>query len=298
MRTVLGGLLLATTAAVAQAQSASAELHVSHDSDGLNQRQLTAGFSGAAGWGLKAGAMRFTGPDGWNADGQRLVATYRHESEGVQLDANAGVVKLGSHDRAVGALDVMRKVASASSLGLSVERNLVDSVRGIDAGLVFTSLALVADHAFNERFNVGLAGGSTWFSNDNRRPFLRTRWNASLYEPVGLNAYLKTRSYRNSNPYRAEYFSPERLNEVSLGLSTRLAVAGRAVLSAALDSGQQHTEAGREAIWSVSVGVSSVRDAPLRWSLALQAANTAALFGGDVGNYRYTSLLGQMNVPF
>jgi hypothetical protein len=87
------------------------------------------------------------------------------------------------------------------------------------------------------------------------------------------------------------------LNEVSLGLSTRFVVARHAVLSAALDAGQQHTEGGREQIWSVSAGVSSRRDAPLRWSLALQAANTAALFSG-AGTYRYTSLLGQLDIPF
>ena len=297
MRTVLGGVMLASVATFAQAQSTNAELHLSHDSDGLNQQSATAGYAGAAGWGLKAGAMHFSGPDGWEANGQRLAATYRRASARDRLDANVGVVKLGDHDHAVGGLDVLRSVGPTSSLGVSAERNLVDSRLGIDAGLVFNSLALVAEHAFNDRFNVGLAGGAAWFSNDNRRPFLRTRWNASLNEGLGLNAYLKTRSYRNSNPYRAEYFSPERLNEVSLGLSTRLVVAGHAVLSAALDTGEQHTEAGSEPIWSLLLGVASMRDAPLRWSLALQAAHTAPLIGGT-GTYRYTSLVGQVSIPF
>ena len=70
-----------------------------------------------------------------------------------------------------------------------------------------------------------MAGGVALFSNDNRRPFLRTRWNASLDADWGLNAYLKTRSYRNTSPNRPEYYSPERLNEVSLGLSSRFVAA-------------------------------------------------------------------------
>ncbi|MBW8832828.1 MAG: hypothetical protein JF606_26225 [Burkholderiales bacterium] len=296
MKAMLIGALLAAAAAATPAQDVSARLDASHDSDGFDEQQATLAWTGAAGWGLKAGALHYSAP-GWTADGRLLAATYRHKVSGALVEASAGMAKIGTHVHAVGVLDVLRPVAAASSLGVSAERNVVDSRLGIDAGLTFNSLALVADHAFNERFNVGLAGGSSWFSDDNRRPFLRTRWNFSFNEKFGLNAYLKTRSYRDSMPNRAEYFSPERLNETSLGLSSRLIAAQRVVLSAAIDAGRQHTETDAKPIWSYSLGVSSLRNASLRWSLVLQAANTGPLVS-RAGDYRYTSLVGQVSFPF
>lgn len=303
MKALLGTMLLAAAAAGAQAQSVQATWQLSHDTDGLDQRHATLGYIGAAGWGVKAGAMHFSAPAGWSAGGQLLAATYRRPAApGVPvplrlLEASLGAAHIGHQTHAVASFEWLRPLGAASAIGVSAERNVLDSQQGIDDGLVFNSAALVGDHAFNARFNVGAAVGVTGFPDDNRRPFLRTRWNLALNESIGLNAYLKTRSYRNTNPYRAAYYSPERLNELSLGLSTRFAAGERVVLSAGADAGQQHTENGREAIWSVALGVAALRQAPLQWSLGLQAANTAAAFGGG-GGYRYTALVGQLRVPF
>ena len=294
---VIGALCLAA-AGVAQAQSVSTEVQASHDSDGLDQRSIALGTATSGGWGVKGAAMRFTAPGGWAADGQLLAATYQRATQATQFNAAAGVARVGRHDHAVGSLDVLHALGTSggSALGLSAQRSVLDSRAGIDAGLTYDSAAVVADHAFSQRFNVGMVGGATWFSDGNRRPLLRTRWNLSLHEGSGLNAYIKTRSYRNSDPYRPEYFSPERLNEASLGLSVRFAAAGRTVLSAALDAGRQHTELDVEPIWSFSLGISSARAARVQWSLAVQAAHTAALMS-STSTYRYTSVVGRISVP-
>ena len=296
MKALFSAIALAAAATVAGAQDISYGLHLSHDSDGLNQQRATVRGAIGSGAGLKVGALRYSAADGWSANGQLLAATYRQATTGTQIDANAGVASIGRHDHAVASIDWLRQLGGGGSVGVSAERDVVDSRLGLDAGLTFNSVAAVADHAFTDRFNVGLAGGWMWFTDDNRRPFLRTRWNVSLAERIGLNAYLKTRSLRNSMPYRPEYFSPERLDESSLGLSTRFVAGGRVVMHAAMDAGEQQTESGRESIWSLSLGVSSARNAPLRWSLIFQAANAASLFSGN-GTYRYSSLGGQLSVP-
>lgn len=295
-RASIGALCMAA-AHCALGQNVSAELHGSHDSDGLDQRALTLGAAIASGWGLKATAMRFTAPQGWSEEGQALVATYQRASESAHVDAAAGLARIGGHDRLVGAIDVAHTTgpAGTSSLGFSAQRQLLDSRAGIDEGLTYETGVLVADHAFTPRFNAGLAAGATWFSDGNRRPLLRTRWNYSLREDIGLNAYLKTRSYRNADPYRPQYFSPERLNEVSMGLSSRVASNG-VVVSAALDAGSQHTELDVEPIWSLSLGVSSARKARVQWSLVAQVAHTASLLG-STSTYRYSSLTGRIGVP-
>jgi hypothetical protein len=278
-------------------QGVSTELHGSHDSDGLDQRALTVAAATAEGWGMRATAARYTAPGGWSEDGRVLAATYQRASESARFDAAAGLARIGRHDRLVGSIDVLQPVGAAgtSSLGFSAQRQMLDSRAGIDAGLTYESGVLVADHAFSPRFNLGVAAGATWFSDGNRRPLLRTRWNYAVRDDMGLNAYVKTRSYQNSDPYRPEYFSPERLNEVSLGLSSRV-VANGTVVSAALDAGSQHTELDVEPIWSLSLGVSSPRKARVQWSLVAQTAHTAALLR-STSTYRYSSITGRISVP-
>jgi hypothetical protein len=286
-------LLAATLPAVAQ--DVSGRLLLSHDSDDFDERIASVGWTGASGFGLRAGAAHYHAP-GWSADGVSLAATYRDEAPTRKLDASLGIARVGGHDHAVGALDYLRPLAPGSSIGLSAERDIVNSVEGIRQGLTHNSVALVADHAFTPRFNVGLAAGATFFSDDNRRPFLRTRWNFELEPNYGLNAYARTRSYRNSDPGRPAYYSPDRLNELSAGLSSRFAVAERFVLAAHADAGTQRTEAGGESVWSYSLGVASLRNARLKWSVALQASNAASQFNAS-GAYRYTTLIAQLGVP-
>lgn len=144
---------------------------------------------------------------------------------------------------------------------------------------------------------MGLAGGTTYFSDGNNRPFLRTRWNYSVNEQYGLNAYLKTRSYRNSDPDRPQYFSPEWLNEASLGLSSRWLAAERVVLSTWLDAGMQYTSTDNQPIWGAFLGLASPRNAQIRWNVGLLATNTASLLTSQSGAYRYLSAAAQLSFP-
>lgn len=293
-----GAAIVALCGAAAAQSNVWGQLVASDDSDGLRETLVTVGYRGAQGFGLKAGTLHYRAP-GWGEDGALIGATYQRRDPTLQLDASLGLARLGGHDHAVGSLDVLWPLARGSSAGLSAEREIVNSVAGIDAGLTVTSLVLVADHAFSDRFNVGLAAGTALFSNDNQRPLLRTRWNFELVPTYGLNAYLKTRSYQNSDPDRPEYFSPARLNEVSAGLSTRLAVAVGVVLSAAVDGGTQHTESSSKRIWSYALRLGSPRSEALQWSLALEASNAAGTSQANPSQgYRYTRALAQMSLPF
>lgn len=296
MKALVGAALLVfLSSGLVQAQGVSGRVFASHDSDGFDEKIATVGYQSLSGFGLKVGAMGYQAP-GWSANGTLLGGTYLYDGSERRVDANLGMARLAGRDFAVGGIDYLRPIGVGTSVGLSVERNYLNSILGIRDGLTYNQLAAVADYAFNSRFNVGLAGGSTLFSDDNRRPFLRTRWNYELDPARGLNAYLKTRSYQNSSPQRPEYFSPGRLNEVSVGLSTRVAVAERFVLSAKVDAGTQHADGGAENIWSYSIGIGALRNAPIIWGLSLEGSNTAQF--SAAGAYRYTSLLGHVNVPF
>lgn len=283
--------------AAAQAQSVSGSFFASRDSDDFHETKVTLGYANAAGWGLRAGPMRYTAP-GWAASGNLLVGTYKHGDDSRTIDANLGAARVAGTDYLVGGLDYMQRLSPSTSLGLSLERDFVNSIRGIDNGTHFTAAAAVLDHAFSERFNVGVAAGSAFFSNDNNRPILRTRWNYSLDERYGLNAFLKTRNYHNTNPYRAEYFSPQRLGEVSVGLSAKFPVAQAFVLSASLEAGQQRVDGASDPTWRGAIGAASKRGDTLQWFVGLEASNVAPLFSGQAASYRYTSATARLSVPF
>lgn len=292
----IGGLAIAA-ACSAQAQSISGTFFASHDSDGFNESKQTLGYANAAGWGVRAGFLRYTAP-GWAANGTLAAGTYKQVNKERTIDASLGTARVAGTDHVIGGLDYMEQVTPSTALGLSVERDLVNSIRGIETGTDFTAVALVLDHAFTQRLNVGVAVGTALFSNDNNRPILRTRWNYSLDERYGLNAYVRTRSYHNTNPYRSEYFSPERLHEASLGLSSRFEVAETVVLSASIDAGQQRIDGASEPIWRGSFGIASRRKSEVQWFVGVEASNAAPLFSGRTGSYRYTSATARVSVPF
>lgn len=297
MKAILTGALLMGAATLAASQGITGALQVSHDSDAFNERKASVGYVDAQGWGLRTGALQYAAP-GWSGSGASLSATYRKDSAEHRTEASLGAARIAGQDYLVGMLDHMRHLRPGASLGVSVERDFVNSMRGIQEGLSYTSLALVGDYTFTDRFNVGLSAGTTAFSNDNNRPILRTRWNYALDERYGLNAYVKTRNYRNSNPYRAEYFSPGRLNELLLGLSARFVVADSAVLSASVDTGRQHIDGASEPVWNVNLGLASRRGSRIEWAVGLEATNSASLFTTSALSYRYVSAFARIRVPF
>jgi hypothetical protein len=284
-------------AAPGVAQSIQGSLFLSHDSDSFDEYRATAGYSGEHGFGLAAGAVRYTAP-GWSANGALLAGTYQERGRLRQVDASVGVARIDGQDYLVAGIDFLHRWEEGHALGFGFERNIVNSQGGIEDGIVFNSLALVGDYVFSAPFNVGLAGGTTYFSDSNNRPFLRTRWNYSLNEQYGLNAYLKTRSYRNSDPDRPQYYSPAWLNEASLGLSSRWLATESVVLSASLDAGMQYTNTDNQPIWGAFLGLASPRNSAIRWSVGVLATNTASLLTSQSGAYRYLSATAQLSLPF
>jgi hypothetical protein len=189
------GLTLTMGVSTACAQALQFKLAASHDSDQFDEWKLTAGYTDAQGRGLQAGTLRYSAL-GWSRTGEHLAGTYHHSSPRWTTDAHLGLTQLAGHQHGVGALDTLYRWRPDTSVGISVERDLVNSQRGIEDGLTYLGLSLVADHAFTERFNVGLAVGSSWFSGDNRRDLLRTRWNLLLDDSYGLNAFVNWQSAR------------------------------------------------------------------------------------------------------
>jgi hypothetical protein len=297
VKAVAAFVLLLAGVAPAMAQFVTGSFFMSSDSDSFEELRVGAGWTAANGFGVAAGAVRYSAP-GWSETGALLAGTYREYSRQRQVDASIGVLDLAGSLYAVGLADFMHRWDSGNALGFSIERQIVNSQGGIEDEIVQNTAVLVGDYVFTPRFNVGLAGGLTYFSDGNVRPVLRTRWNYELVAQYGLNAYLKTRSYTNSDPNRPQYYSPSRLNEASLGLSSRWLAHERVVISLALDAGVQSTESDSEPIWGVLFGLASPRNEPIRWNVGLLATNTSSFLTTQSGAYRYLSAAAQISIPF
>lgn len=297
----LAGLLPAMAGAqgiAAPLPAVSAGVDASDDSDGFTEFKPWTQYEAASGWGLKAGWQDYR-MQGWSATGRSLLVTHRKQTSQYQWQAQLGASRTAGHTLAVGMLDAMYYVSAATAMGLSLERDVVNSRRGLDNGVHYDAAMLVLDHQFHPRLSLGVAAGASWFSNDNRRDLLRTRWTFTLDEERGWYAYAKTRHYRNSNPYRPEYFSPERFNEASLGLLWRTALNDSVVLSANVDGGHQSIDGRGHSAWSAGLFLSSPRRAALQWKVGFETSqdHASALRASEDG-YRYTSFVAQVRIPF
>ncbi|MDR3056407.1 MAG: hypothetical protein LBU53_13615 [Zoogloeaceae bacterium] len=269
----------------------------SHDSDEFDEYRISAGYEYANGFGVSANAAHYSAP-GWSATGRGVAATYAQRNASRNLEATLGVTRTKDHQALAGSLDYIEHLTKDTGLGFSLERDVVDSVQSIDQGIHYTALMLVAEHDFTPRFSVGAAAGQTWFSDHNRRPILRTRWNYELIQDSGFSTYLKTRHYKNSHAYQGNYYAPEKLGEASIGLFWRTALGDQMVFFAGGDAGRQRTEDNHQSIWSLQAGLQAPRRAPVQWRVALEKSNyTSSLSNQPDESYRYFSLTGYLLFP-
>ena len=305
------GLLIGLLALACTTQAHSAEatattnsayvlggVDVSNDSDGFNEFKPWAQYEASSGWGLRAGWQQYR-MDGWSENGQNLYVTHDKKSKLWSSQARLGVNSTGSHENLVGAWDANYQVLPSTAVGLSLDRDIVNSRRSLQQGLTATSALGVLDHQFLPRLSVGAAFGSTWFSDDNRRDMLRTRWTFTVSEDQGWYLYALTRHYRNSKPYNGNYFAPERFREAALGVMWKKAITDHVVLSVNADAGRQYIDGEGQQLWHAGVYLSSPHRAAVQWKVGLTSSqdHASALSTSNSG-YRYTSLSAYMRVPF
>ncbi len=276
----------------------SAGVDASDDSDGFREFKPWAQYETSAGWGVRASWQRYA-MDDWAAVGRSLFLTHRKHEGAWKSDGRIGLNRAASRDHIIGMWDGMYQFTPNTAAGLSVERDVVNSMRGIERGLTSNTVLAVLDHQFHERISLGLAVGSTWFSDDNRRDLLRSRWTFTLSEENGLYVYLSTRHYRNSAPYQGAYFAPERFREAAAGVMWKKALTDEVVISAHADGGRQYIDGTGQRLWHWGIYLSSPNRASIQWRIGLNTSqDSASSLGGSAANYRYTSAVASLRLPF
>ena len=91
---------------------------------------------------------------------------------------------------------------------LFVERDIIETPRGLDRGIYYTFGGLALDLPADERNVVTLVGGLQEFTGDNLRTHARANFVHVLKPEAGVSLQLRTRWFRNSHPREQDYYSP------------------------------------------------------------------------------------------
>lgn len=294
-------LVLANTSAHSQENAhgfISSGLDASDDSDGFREFKPWAQYESSKGWGVRAGWQRYS-LQSWTTTGRSISLTHHYQAQHWNSQARLGLSRTAGHQHLVGLWDAMHQFNRSTAAGWSIERDVVNSQRGLQQGLTSTTALAVLDHQFNDRWVVGLAAGSSWFSDDNRRDMVRSRWTLTLHEDQGIYTYVITRHYRNSRPYQGAYFAPERFREAAWGLLWKTALTDKLIISANADWGRQYIDGQGQRLWHWGLYLSAPHRAPLQWKLGISTSrDNSSSSGGGETSYRYTSFVANLKIPF
>lgn len=201
-----------------------------------------------------------------------------------------GELGVGSHDGDtyfVGDATYSYNVNENLDVYGGVYGDLVDSVEGVQRGVTLRGWNAGIDY-YTDHYGVVFSLRESYYSNGNTQP----GWLAKAYVNVypGINVYVSTRQWTNSDPGNEDFYSPadyERYN-VGLGFRQRL---GNVLLSGYLETGKIYEDdvSGGGDAWRVSI--SSLPEQPRHWSVSY----TQDVSEGS--NYEYDMLLLEFRIP-
>ena len=89
-----------------------------------------------------------------------------------------------------------------------VEREIVETPRGIGRGIYYTFAGAALDLPVNDRNNFTVIAGAQEFTGDNVRLHLRANYVHVVKPEWGLSLQLRSRYFHSSDPGEYDYFSP------------------------------------------------------------------------------------------
>lgn len=177
--------------------------------------------------------------------------------------------------------------ASDWSKELFVERETVETPRGVDQGIYYTLLGASADLVSDRRDTLSAMGGVQKFTGSNARLHLRGTYVHVLKTDLGLSIQLRTRYFHSTVPGEFDYYSPRDFIQLTPVVQMRRFDRGGWMYLIALGYGVQratgsHWQAARLADLRLESPRSSRR---LQAFAELQFSNNSLV--GAAGNYNY-----------
>ena len=272
--------------------SAGIELFASTDSDDTDVIKL-----------LGKAALRDEGPDSYLGLAVER-AWFRPQGQHTRKDERLYVdlaQKLDDHWLAKARLgtDGRTWLGSASvrakdwSKEFFLERELVETSRGVDEGVYYTFLGASFDLPVSERDVFTATAGIQAFTGSNERLHLRGSYVRVIAPELGLSAQLRARTFHSTSPGEFDYYSPKNFVQVLPVLQMRrFTSSGWMVLGAAGYGAQRATGGEWQSARLAEVRVESPRsEHNLRVFGHLQYSNNSL---SGAGNYDY--VMGRLGI--
>lgn len=177
--------------------------------------------------------------------------------------------------------------ASNWSKELFVEREIVETPRGVDQGIYYTLLGASADLVSSSRDTLSAMAGVQKFTGKNARLHLRGTYVHVIKPSLGLSIQLRARYFHSTFPGEFDYYSPRQFMQLIPVVQVRRFDRGGWMYLIALGYGAQqatgnHWQAARLADLRLESPGSSRR---FHAFAELQLSNNSLV--GAAGNYNY-----------
>lgn len=243
-------------------------------------------------WGVKVEHVEFSG-DGWHDHDDRIYLSGAGDLRGWRWQGDLGSNGSDVLGRAsIHSLDARRKE-------FFIERDTLETRRGVANGWVHTFAGAAVDLPMGERWSGSLLAGAQHFgTGSNLRTHLRGNLIHALVPSQGISVQLRTRYHHNSRPREADYFSPPWYGEAMGVLGWRRFVGGYQWRAVAGIGRQRNADAPWRRARMVELGLETPRwrDAWLRVDAGY--SDTPVLAGDTTDAYAYRYLRVQAVVAF
>jgi len=167
-----------------------------------------------------------------------------------------------------------------------VERDVVETVRGVDEGIYFTFFGAAIDVPIDQGNGLTLVGGVQEFTGKNVRLHARGTFTHSIKSDWGLSFQLRSRYYHSTRPREFDYYSPKYYLQVLPVLQMRRYSGGWRYMLAAGLGGQ------RDAVtdWTQSRFAAAEITSPIRRGWFIKAAAQYSNTPLRTGIYDYGQL--------
>jgi hypothetical protein len=218
--------------------------------------------------GIRVEKAWFTPLGGETTGFERVYARYADKSGGWAWNAQVGT---DGHT-------VLGSFNLADSRGwrkeVFVERDILETPRGVTEGIYFTFAGAALDVPLTERDTATVVVGAQEFTGKNVRLHLRGNFVHAVKPAWGLTAQLRGRYFRSTEPGEFDYFSPRWYAEVLPVLQVRRFSGGWRYLLAAGYGAQRDSGSDWRSSRYANAQVSSPANRPVQLKASVVYSNT------------------------
>lgn len=177
--------------------------------------------------GIRLEEAWFTPLGGSTTSFDRIYARYADKTDKLAWNAQIGT----DGDTVLGSASLA--VTSGWRKEFFLERDILETPRGVTEGIYFTFGGAALDIPMSERDSATVVAGAQEFTGKNMRLHLRGNYVHLLSEDLGLTAQLRGRYFHSSEPGEFDYFSPRWYAQVMPVLQIRRSDGGWRYVAAA-----------------------------------------------------------------